>query len=112
MARLARLALFVLFAAPSTLSFVQHRGCLLGRRSTRCIACPRRALRMKEQLEQVRYGVDVPYKEAAYDPSAADAFFRARPLPALRRLGPGQLSHSCNPAQRQVETRTVRPLTQ
>jgi predicted unusual protein kinase regulating ubiquinone biosynthesis (AarF/ABC1/UbiB family) len=41
---------------------------------------------MKEQLEQVRYGVDVPYKEAAYDPSAADAFFRARPLPALRRL--------------------------
>jgi len=82
------MVLFVLFAAPSTLSFVQHRSGPLGRRSTRCISCPCRcrALRMKQQLEQVRYGVDVPYKEAAYDPLAADAFFRARPLPALGRL--------------------------
>jgi predicted unusual protein kinase regulating ubiquinone biosynthesis (AarF/ABC1/UbiB family) len=29
----------------------------------------------------------LPYKEAAYDPAAAEAFFRARPLPALGRLG-------------------------
>jgi hypothetical protein len=28
----------------------------------------------------------VPYKEAAYDPVAADRFFRARPIAALRRL--------------------------
>ena len=29
---------------------------------------------------EVMYGVDVPYKEAAYDPVAADAFFRKRPV--------------------------------
>lgn len=33
----------------------------------------------------VQYARDVPYKEAAYDPAAADAFFRARPLAALGR---------------------------
>ena len=31
------------------------------------------------------YGVDVPYKEAAYDPVAADAFFRKRPVATARR---------------------------
>ena len=36
-------------------------------------------------LEEIEYAVDVPYKEAAYDPEAADAFFRARPMVALRR---------------------------
>ena len=31
------------------------------------------------------YGVDVPYKEAAYDPVAADAFFRKRPVATAKR---------------------------
>ena len=34
----------------------------------------------------VEYGVDVPYAEAAYDPVAADEFFRSRPLAAMGRL--------------------------
>ena len=34
----------------------------------------------------VRYSEDVPYKEADYQPAAADEFFRARPLASLRRL--------------------------
>lgn len=34
----------------------------------------------------IDYAVDVPYAEAAYDPEAADAFFKARPIAALRRL--------------------------
>ena len=33
-----------------------------------------------------QYGIDVPYKEAAYDPVAADAFFRKRPVATARRL--------------------------
>ena len=41
---------------------------------------------LAEPVEPVQYGVDVPYKEAAYDPDAADAFFRARPIASLRRL--------------------------
>ena len=40
---------------------------------------------MVEHPAAVRYGVDAPYKEAAYDPLAAEDFFRARPLQALRR---------------------------
>ena len=32
------------------------------------------------------YAVDVPYKEAAYSPEKADAFFRQRPIESLRRL--------------------------
>ena len=39
-----------------------------------------------ESVGPVQYGVDVPYKEAQYDPDAADAFFRARPIASLRRL--------------------------
>ena len=31
-------------------------------------------------------GVDVPYREADYNPDAADAFFRARPVATLKRL--------------------------
>ena len=34
----------------------------------------------------IQYGVDVPYAEAAYDPEAAAAFFKARPIASLRRL--------------------------
>ena len=32
------------------------------------------------------YGVDVPYKEAQYDPAAAETFFKAKPLDSLGRL--------------------------
>jgi predicted unusual protein kinase regulating ubiquinone biosynthesis (AarF/ABC1/UbiB family) len=42
---------------------------------------------MRMALDKVEYGVDVPYKEAAYDPAAAELFFRARPLESLGRLG-------------------------
>ena len=34
----------------------------------------------------MQYAVDVPYKEAAYDPQAADAFYRARPAAVVRRV--------------------------
>ena len=34
----------------------------------------------------MRYAVDVPYREAAYDPQAADAFYRARPAAVVRRV--------------------------
>ena len=30
--------------------------------------------------------MDVPYEEAAYDPAAAEAFFKARPFDSFRRL--------------------------
>ena len=88
MARLARLVLCVLCAAPAAMSFVHRSSVLVAHRSPRYEARQRRgrALRMGRELGQVRYGVDVPYKEAAYDPAAADAFFRSRPLPALGRL--------------------------
>ena len=36
--------------------------------------------------ESVAYSQDVPYKEADYQPTAADKFFRARPLASLGRL--------------------------
>lgn len=32
------------------------------------------------------YAIDVPYKEAQYNPDAAEAFFRKRPLESLGRL--------------------------
>eukprot|EP00614_Pseudopedinella_elastica_P005859 CAMPEP_0172590974 /NCGR_PEP_ID=MMETSP1068-20121228/9682_1 /TAXON_ID=35684 /ORGANISM="Pseudopedinella elastica, Strain CCMP716" /LENGTH=846 /DNA_ID=CAMNT_0013387185 /DNA_START=196 /DNA_END=2736 /DNA_ORIENTATION=+ len=35
----------------------------------------------------VEYQADAPYKEAAYDPAAADEFFRARPLATVGRVG-------------------------
>ena len=38
-----------------------------------------------DEADEVMYGVDVPYKEAAYDPVAADAFFRKRPVATARR---------------------------
>ena len=38
-----------------------------------------------DEANEVMYGVDVPYKEAAYDPVAADAFFRKRPVATARR---------------------------
>ena len=37
-------------------------------------------------LSVSEYGENVPYKEAAYDPEAAETFYRARPLASLRRL--------------------------
>ena len=37
------------------------------------------------EADEVMYGVDVPYKEAAYDPVAADAFFRKRPVATVKR---------------------------
>ena len=37
------------------------------------------------EADEVMYGVDVPYKEAAYDPVAADAFFRKRPVATAKR---------------------------
>ena len=32
------------------------------------------------------YAADVPYREGEYDPAAADAFFRQRPMAVLRRV--------------------------
>ena len=40
----------------------------------------------RTQYPNDEYGVNVPYKEAAYDPEAADSFYRARPLQTFRRL--------------------------
>ena len=38
-------------------------------------------------VNEGQYGsMETPYKEAAYDPEAADAFFRARPVATLTRL--------------------------
>ena len=37
------------------------------------------------ELTEVSYAADAPYREAQYDPEAADAFFRKRPLAVLRR---------------------------
>ena len=47
-----------------------------------------RAVHMQMALSSktLQYSEDVPYKEADYQPAAADAFFRARPLESLRRL--------------------------
>ena len=36
-------------------------------------------------ITEVSYAADAPYREAQYDPEAADAFFRKRPLVVLRR---------------------------
>ena len=78
--------LVVLLVAAPTVSFV-HPVSKAAR--PRWGAGSRRAftpLLMRVGVDVVKYGLDVPYMEAAYDPAAADAFFRARPLPALGRL--------------------------
>eukprot|EP00961_Rhodomonas_salina_P147082 1979622-Rhodomonas_salina.1 len=77
--------IFVLIAAPSTLSFIHP--IVQIRHKPRCGAASHAALRMKQSVNVGKYGVDVPYTEAAYDPDAADEFFRARPLTSLGRLG-------------------------
>ena len=43
------------------------------------------ARRKEPAAELAVYAADVPYKEASYDPVAAEAFFKARPLVVLRR---------------------------
>eukprot|EP00966_Prymnesium_polylepis_P064669 1499888-Prymnesium_polylepis.1 len=42
--------------------------------------------KLRADGSQVEYSVDVPYREAAYDPAAASTFFRARPLASLGRF--------------------------
>mgnify|MGYP003315940463 CR=1 FL=1 len=36
----------------------------------------------------MQYTADVPYREAAYEPEAAKAFFKERPMAVLRRAAP------------------------
>ena len=45
----------------------------------------RRITPTRAAITEVSYAADVPYREAQYDPEAADAFFRKRPLAVLRR---------------------------
>ena len=50
-----------------------------------CSDTARRHHQPRAVVESDLYGVNVPYKEAAYDPVAADAFFRKRPVATARR---------------------------
>mmetsp|Transcript_77477 Transcript_77477/g.140891 ORF Transcript_77477/g.140891 Transcript_77477/m.140891 type:complete len:131 (-) Transcript_77477:1-393(-) len=40
----------------------------------------------KSDSKAARYSMEVPYREADYDPVAADAFFRKRPLKSFGRF--------------------------
>jgi predicted unusual protein kinase regulating ubiquinone biosynthesis (AarF/ABC1/UbiB family) len=40
----------------------------------------------RDEVSPTEYNMDVPYREAAYDPVAGDAFFRQRPLKSFTRL--------------------------
>ena len=66
-----------LVASPSAFAPAQQPG--LAQTYSRRTAAPVAA------ITEVSYAADVPYTEAQYDPEAADAFFRKRPLAVLRR---------------------------
>ena len=79
----AAAALMLSVAAPSVFSFVAPNVVPARHRHS---AVFESQLRMVISSDTLQYSVDVPYKEADYQPVAADAFFRARPLALLQRF--------------------------
>jgi hypothetical protein len=75
------ISIVLLCVASPALAFVQP----VVRAETARRFAGRRPAAAKDE-DGVRYGVDVPYREAAYDPTAAAAFFRGRPLASFRRI--------------------------
>jgi len=79
----------VLIVAPPAFAFIHHPVSIrngFGKRVDACRRGGKKALTCALGKNAAAYSNDVPYREAEYDPVAAEGFFRARPLAALSRL--------------------------